>query len=68
MNNAQQVKFYYNTDNKKLYKVINCKQITMWYRSRQEWRKCATTAREVLEGYYAGRYQMVNERKLGDYK
>lgn len=64
----QQIKFYYNTENKRLYKVVNCKQITMWYKSKGEWNVCASTAREVLEGYYSGRYEMVNEFSLGEYK
>ncbi|MEG2707274.1 MAG: hypothetical protein RR959_08015 [Erysipelotrichaceae bacterium] len=64
----QQVKYYYNKDSKKLYKVTNCKHIKMWYTSLKEWKVCCSSARDVLNGFYKDVYIMVNEYELGDYK
>lgn len=65
----QQVKYFYNIDSKMLYKVVNSKYVTMWYRSKSEWSYCATSARNILDAYYEGdRYDLVDERNLAIYK
>lgn len=65
---VQQVKYFYNIDSKMLYKVVNSKYVTMWYRSKGEWSYCCTSARNILDGYYEQRYSLVDERNLSIYK
>lgn len=68
MSNTQQTKFFVCISNQRLYKIVNNKYITMWYKSKTSWGKCATSVQDVLCGYYVERYKLVNEMKLGEYK
>ena len=61
-------KYFYNKDSKVLYKVTNSKYVKMWYKSKQCWSVCSTSARNILDGYYANRYTLVDERNLSIYK
>lgn len=61
-------KYFYNKDSKVLYKVTNSKYVKMWYKSKNEFGVCSTSARNILDGYYANRYTLVDERNLSIYK
>lgn len=65
---VQEVKYFYNKDSKVLYKVTNNKHVKMWYRSKQQFGVCSTSSRNILDGYYANRYTLVDERNLSIYK
>lgn len=64
----QQIKFFQCLESKKLYKIVNDKYISMWYRSTKEFGKCCTSIRDVYEGYYSGYYIIVKEHEVGAYK
>lgn len=36
----------------------------MYYRSKKAFGVCASTAREILDAYYQGRFVLVNEKDL----
>ena len=64
----QQIKYFQCKSSKKLYKIVNDKYITMWYRSTKEWGKCCTSIRDVYDGFYKDFYIIVNEYEVGSYK
>ena len=64
----QQIKFFQYLESKKLYKIVNDKYISMWYRSTKDGGKCCTSIRDVYEGYYSGYYIIVKEHEVGVYK
>lgn len=47
-----------------IYKIVNNLRITMYYRSKKAFGVCASTAREILDAYYQGRFVLVNEKDL----
>lgn len=65
---TQQIKYFQCLESKKLYKVIDDKYVSMWYRSKREWGKCCTSIRDVYEGFYSGYYIIVKEHEVGVYK
>ena len=64
----QQIKFFQCLGSKKLYKIVNDRYISMWYRSTKSWGKCCTSIRDVYEGFYSGYYIIVKEHEVGVYK
>lgn len=63
-----QVRYMYNKDTQMIYKIVNNLSITMYYRSKKAFGVCASTAREILDAYYQGRFVLVNEKDLERFK
>ena len=63
MTNAQ-VRYFYNNETNVVYRIVNNLRITMYYRSKKAFGGCESTAREILDAYYQGRFVLVNERDL----
>lgn len=59
-----QIRYMYNKDTQMIYKIVNNLRITMYYRSKKAFGVCASTAREILDAYYQGRFVLVNEKDL----
>lgn len=59
-----QIRLFYNKDTQTIYKIVNNLRITMYYRSKKAFGVCASTAREILDAYYQGRFVLVNEKDL----
>ena len=59
-----QVRYVYCKDSNMIYKIVNNLRITMYYRSKKAFGVCASTARDILDAYYQGRFVLVNERDL----
>lgn len=59
-----QVRLFYNKETQMIYKIVNNLRITMYYRSKKSFGVCASTAREILDAYYQGRFVLVNEKDL----
>lgn len=59
-----QIRLFYNKDTQMIYKIVNNLRITMYYRSKKAFGVCASTARDILDAYYQGRFVLVNERDL----
>ena len=59
-----QVRYFYNKDTNVVYRIVNNLRITMYYRSKKSFGVCASTARDILDAYYQGRFVLVNERDL----
>ena len=59
-----QVRYFYNKETNVVYRIVNNLRITMYYRSKKSFGVCASTAREILDAYYQGRFVLVNERDL----
>lgn len=59
-----QTRYLYNKDTQMIYKIVNNLRITMYYRSKKAFSVCASTAREILDAYYQGRFVLVNEKDL----
>ena len=59
-----QVRYFYNKDSNMVYRIVNNLRITMYYRSKKAFGVCASTAREILDAYYQGRFVLVNEKDL----
>ena len=59
-----QVRYFYNKDSNMIYKIVNNLRITMYYRSKKAFGVCASTAREILDAYYQGRFVLINEKDL----
>lgn len=59
-----QIRYMYNQDTQMIYKIVNNIHITMYYRSKKTFGVCASTAREILDAYYQGRFVLVNEKDL----
>ena len=64
----QTVKYFFNVDRNRLYRITNNKYIHLWVCSRLEWSRCATEIHEVYNQHYAGRYILVNETSVPYYK
>ena len=64
----QTVKYFYNTENHHLYRIVNSKRISVWLCSKGEWSRCATEVHEVYEGHRNNKYIVVNETSLQYYK
>lgn len=63
-----QIKYFLNKTTKKLYKVVNNKYSYMWYQSKCDWFRCATSPKDILDGFYKSRYDIVDERNLSLFK
>ena len=59
-----QVRYFYNKETNAVYRIVNNLRITMYYRSNKSFGVCASTARDILDAYYQGRFVLVNERDL----
>ena len=59
-----QVRYFYCKETNVVYKIVNNLRIIMYYRSKKAFGVCASTAREILDAYYQGRFVLVNERDL----
>ena len=64
----QTVKYFFNTENHRLYRIVNSKRISVRLCSKGEWSRCATEVHEVYNQHYAGRYILVNETSVPYYK
>ena len=63
MTNSQ-VRYFYNKETIVGYRVVHDLHISMYYRSKKAFRVCCSSAREILDAYYQGRFVLVNERDL----
>ena len=61
---STQVRYFYNKETNVVYKIVNNLRITMYYRSKKSFGVCSSSAREILDAYYQGRFVLVNERDL----
>lgn len=59
-----QIRLFYNKDTQMIYKIVNNLRITMYYRSKKAFGVCASTAREILDAYYQGRFVLINDKDL----
>ena len=59
-----QICYFYNKETNEVYRIVNNLRITMYYRSKKSFGVCASTARDILDAYYQGRFVLVNERDL----
>ena len=59
-----QVRYFYNKETNVVYRIVNNLHITMYYRSKKAFVVCCTSARDILDVYYQGRFVLVNERDL----
>lgn len=59
-----QVCYFYNKDSNMIYRIVNNLRITMYYRSKKSFGVCSSSARDILDAYYQGRFVLVNERDL----
>lgn len=59
-----QVRYFYNKETNAVYRIVNNLRITMYNRSKKSFGVCASTARDILDAYYQGRFVLVNERDL----
>ena len=64
----QDIRFFFNSDNNRLYRIVNSKYISVWLCSKREWSRCATSVDEVYEGHRNNKYIVVNETSLQYYK
>lgn len=58
------VSYFYNTDNKKLYRLLDEKKMQMWYKSRKSWGECTTTVKDLSINEYQNQFQLVSENNL----
>lgn len=68
MKYEQQIRYYVHKENLKLYMVTDNRNIKMWYKSKSEWGRCATSVKDLLDGYYNGVYTLVNESNVKAFK
>ena len=59
-----QVRYFYCKDSNVVYKIVNNLRISMYYRSKKAFGVCCSSARDILDAYYQGRFVLVNERDL----
>ena len=59
-----QVRYFYNKETNVVYRVVNNLRISMYYRSKKAFGVCCSSARDILDAYYQGRFVLVNERDL----
>lgn len=64
----QVVKYFFCTDNNRLYRVTNSKSVVVWLCHKGEWSRCATSVEDVYEGHRNNKYIVVNETSLQYYK
>lgn len=64
----QQIRYYVHKENLKLYMVTDNRNIKMWYKSLLQWDRCATSVKDLLDGYYNGVYTLVNESNVKAFK
>ena len=62
------VSYFYNTDNKKLYRLLDGKKMQMWYKSKQSWGECSTTVKDLSINEYQNQFQLVSENNLEKFK
>ena len=63
MTNSQ-VRYFYNKETNVVYRIVDKLRITMYYRSKKVFGACCSSARDILDAYYQGRFVLVNERDL----
>ena len=63
MTNAQ-VRYFYCKETNVVYRIVNNLRISRYYRSKKSFGVCCSSAREILDAYYQGRFVLVNERDL----
>lgn len=68
MKYEQQIRYYVHKENLKLYMVTDNRNIKMWYASKQQWYRCATSVKDLLDGYYNSVYILVNESNVKSFK
>ena len=59
-----QVRYFYNKETNVVYRIVNNLRITMYYRSKKSFGVCCSSARDIQDAYYQGRFVLVNERDL----
>lgn len=59
-----QARYFYCKETNVVYRIVNNLRIAMYYRSKKSFGVCASTARDILDAYYQGRFVLVNERDL----
>ena len=59
-----QIRYFYNKETNEVYRIVNNLRITMYYRSKKSFGVCASTARDILDAYYQGRFVLVNVKDL----
>ena len=63
MTNSQ-VRYFYNNETNVVYRIVNNLRISMYYRSKKSFGVCCSSARDILDAYYQGRFVLVNEKDL----
>lgn len=61
------VSYFYNTDNKKLYRLLDGKKMQMWYKTKSIWGECSTTVKDLSINEYQNQFQLVCENNLGKF-
>ena len=51
-----QVRYFYNKETNVVYRIVNNLHITMYYRSKKAFGVCCSSARDILDAYYQGRF------------
>ena len=59
-----QARYFYNKETNAVYRIVDNLRITMYYRSKKVIGACCSSARDILDAYYQGRFVLVNERDL----
>ena len=60
----QTVKYFFNVENHRLYRIVNSKRISVWLCSKGGWSRCATEVHEVYEGHRNNKH-IVTGKQIG---